>query len=113
MLHRRLDVKGRGFALRDAWSASSATVLAYLDVDLSTDLAALPPLVAPLVSGIRMFPSGPGWGRVPGLAGARSVSSFPARTIFCSEDHAGEVLRCPMWFQSHPRGCRQADPSPR
>ena len=49
--YRRLEVKGRGFALRDAWSASSATVLAYLDVDLSTDLAALPPLVAPLLSG--------------------------------------------------------------
>lgn len=49
--YRRLDVKGRGFALRDAWGASSATVLAYLDVDLSTDLAALPPLVAPLLSG--------------------------------------------------------------
>ncbi|GIU54833.1 sugar translocase [Arthrobacter sp. NicSoilC12] len=49
--YRRLEVKGRGFALRDAWSASSAKVLAYLDVDLSTDLAALPPLVAPLLSG--------------------------------------------------------------
>lgn len=49
--YRRLDVKGRGFALRDAWGASSAKVLAYLDVDLSTDLAALPPLVAPLLSG--------------------------------------------------------------
>ncbi|MET3206982.1 UNVERIFIED_ORG: glycosyltransferase involved in cell wall biosynthesis [Arthrobacter sp. UYEF13] len=49
--YRRLDVKGRGFALRDAWGASKANVLAYLDVDLSTDLAALPPLVAPLLSG--------------------------------------------------------------
>lgn len=49
--YRRLEVKGRGFALRDAWSASDARVLAYLDVDLSTDLAALPPLVAPLLSG--------------------------------------------------------------
>ncbi|VXB12387.1 bifunctional glycosyltransferase family 2/GtrA family protein [Arthrobacter sp. 8AJ] len=49
--YRRLEVKGRGFALRDAWSASDAKVLAYLDVDLSTDLAALPPLVAPLLSG--------------------------------------------------------------
>ena len=49
--YRRLEVKGRGFALRDAWSASEAKVLAYLDVDLSTDLAALPPLVAPLLSG--------------------------------------------------------------
>lgn len=51
VVHRRLEVKGRGFALRDAWSASSANVVAYLDVDLSTDLAALPPLVAPLLSG--------------------------------------------------------------
>jgi len=49
--YRRLEVKGRGYALRDAWSASEAKVLAYLDVDLSTDLAALPPLVAPLLSG--------------------------------------------------------------
>ncbi|MCA4135118.1 bifunctional glycosyltransferase family 2/GtrA family protein [Arthrobacter sp. M4] len=49
--YRRLDVKGRGYALRDAWLASEAKVVAYLDVDLSTDLAALPPLVAPLLSG--------------------------------------------------------------
>lgn len=49
--YRRLEAKGRGLALRDAWSASEAKVLAYLDVDLSTDLAALPPLVAPLLSG--------------------------------------------------------------
>jgi putative flippase GtrA len=46
-----LPVKGRGRALRTAWSASDATVLAYTDVDLSTDLAALLPLVAPLISG--------------------------------------------------------------
>ena len=47
----RLDEKGRGRALSTAWSASNAQVLAYLDVDLSTDLAALLPLVAPLISG--------------------------------------------------------------
>jgi putative flippase GtrA len=46
-----LDRKGRGRALRAAWSASDATVVAYMDVDLSTDLDALLPLVAPLVSG--------------------------------------------------------------
>jgi glycosyltransferase involved in cell wall biosynthesis len=43
--------KGRGRALRAAWSASDARVLCYMDVDLSTDLAALLPLVAPLLSG--------------------------------------------------------------
>ncbi len=47
----RLAEKGRGRALRAAWSASDAQVLAYCDVDLSTDLAALLPLVAPLISG--------------------------------------------------------------
>jgi putative flippase GtrA len=46
----RMDQKGRGRALRAAWSASDAQVLAYCDVDLSTDLAALLPLVAPLIS---------------------------------------------------------------
>jgi putative flippase GtrA len=46
-----LTGKGRGRALRAAWSASDADVLAYTDVDLSTDLAALLPLVAPLITG--------------------------------------------------------------
>ncbi|MFD9113038.1 glycosyltransferase [Streptomyces bottropensis] len=47
----RLEQKGRGRALRTVWSASDAPVLAYMDVDLSTDLNALLPLVAPLISG--------------------------------------------------------------
>jgi cellulose synthase/poly-beta-1,6-N-acetylglucosamine synthase-like glycosyltransferase len=47
----RLERKGRGRALRAAWSASSARVVCYMDVDLSTDLRALLPLVAPLLSG--------------------------------------------------------------
>lgn len=46
-----LDAKGRGGALREAWMSSTATVVAYMDVDLSTDLTALMPLVAPLISG--------------------------------------------------------------
>jgi putative flippase GtrA len=46
-----LDRKGRGRALRAVWEASDAAVVAYMDVDLSTDLAALLPLVAPLLSG--------------------------------------------------------------
>jgi putative flippase GtrA len=45
--------KGRGHALRTAWTSSSATVVAYMDVDLSTDLSALLPLVSPLLSGQR------------------------------------------------------------
>lgn len=47
----RLEEKGRGRALRTVWSTSDSPVLAYMDVDLSTDLNALLPLVAPLISG--------------------------------------------------------------
>jgi hypothetical protein len=46
-----LTRSGRGLALRTAWLASDATVVAYTDVDLSTGLEALAPLVAPLLSG--------------------------------------------------------------
>jgi putative flippase GtrA len=47
----QLAEPGRGRALRSIWSASACDVLAYMDVDLSTDLNALLPLVAPLMSG--------------------------------------------------------------
>ena len=41
----RLEIRGRGRALRKAWLESDADILTYMDVDLSTDLAAFPPLV--------------------------------------------------------------------
>jgi glycosyltransferase involved in cell wall biosynthesis len=47
----RVEQKGRGCALRAAWSRSDARVVAYMDADLSTDLRAVLPLVAPLLSG--------------------------------------------------------------
>lgn len=46
-----LDAKGRGRALHHVRSSSDAAVLAYMDADLSTDLAALLPPVAPLLTG--------------------------------------------------------------
>ncbi|MEV6347713.1 glycosyltransferase [Actinoplanes sp. NPDC051851] len=46
-----LAEKGRGRALKYVWTHSNAAVLSYMDVDLSTDLGALLPLVAPLISG--------------------------------------------------------------
>ena len=46
-----LDQKGRGRALRAAWTASRSPVVAYMDVDLATGLEALLPLVAPLLTG--------------------------------------------------------------
>ena len=47
----RIDIPGRGRALSTVWSRSDAAVLVYMDVDLSTELAARLPLVAPLLSG--------------------------------------------------------------
>ena len=41
----RLEQRGRGLALRTTWLASDADIVAYMDVDLSTDLEALKPLV--------------------------------------------------------------------
>ncbi len=46
-----LEEKGRGRALRSAWLASDAHVVAYMDVDLSTRLESLAALVAPILSG--------------------------------------------------------------
>jgi glycosyltransferase involved in cell wall biosynthesis len=47
----RLERPGRGGALRSIWLASDADICAYMDVDLSTGLNALLPLLAPLLSG--------------------------------------------------------------
>jgi len=54
--HSRLSVlhrnqKGRGGALKSAWSQSTADIRSYMDVDLSTELAAFPLLVEKLVTG--------------------------------------------------------------
>ncbi|MPZ23293.1 MAG: glycosyltransferase [Dehalococcoidia bacterium] len=50
VFYRRLEQKGRGRALKAAWLGSDADVMAYMDVDLSTDLEALQPLVAALAN---------------------------------------------------------------
>lgn len=47
----RLERKGRGLALRSAWSTSSADIVSYMDVDLSTNLSSFMPLIAPLAAG--------------------------------------------------------------
>ncbi|MFC4030789.1 glycosyltransferase [Streptomyces polygonati] len=49
VLHQ--DRKGKGFAVRTAWLRSEADVVVYMDVDLSTGLDALLPLVAALAGG--------------------------------------------------------------
>ena len=71
----RLEEKGRGRALHQVWTQSDAAVLVYMDVDLSTDLAALAPLVASLISGHSDLAIGTRLGR-----GARVVRG-PKREI--------------------------------
>ncbi|HIA15286.1 MAG TPA: glycosyltransferase family 2 protein [Dehalococcoidia bacterium] len=44
--HVRLEQRGRGRALKRAWAESNADIVAYMDVDLSTDLSALPQTIA-------------------------------------------------------------------
>ncbi|HLQ57364.1 MAG TPA: hypothetical protein VK162_24225 [Streptosporangiaceae bacterium] len=48
---RAVRLAERGQAPRSSWLGSGADVLAYMDVDLPTDLNELLPLVAPLLSG--------------------------------------------------------------
>ena len=49
--YMRISDRRRGRALAAAWLISRADVLACVNVDLSADLSALLPLVAPLISG--------------------------------------------------------------
>lgn len=46
----QLDEKGRGRAVKEVWMESNAEILSYMDVDLSTDLNAFPPLIESLIS---------------------------------------------------------------
>lgn len=46
-----LTIKGRGLALKEAWTTSDADIVSYMDVDLSTDLGHLPQLIEMVASG--------------------------------------------------------------
>jgi glycosyltransferase involved in cell wall biosynthesis len=49
--YMRIERKGRGYALKQAWSASDADVMSYMDVDLSTGLDAFPALIRAVAEG--------------------------------------------------------------
>jgi len=46
-----LDKKGRGRMVKYAWQESEADILSYMDIDLSTDLKALPPMIMAIIDG--------------------------------------------------------------
>ena len=64
--------EGRGRALRAAWSAATPTVLAYMDVDLSTDLARCCRSWRRWCPATATSPSGPGWRAAPGWSAAEA-----------------------------------------
>ena len=104
-----LDEKGRGRALRRAWSQSDGDVVAYMDVDLSTDLDAFLPLVAPLVSGHSDVAIGSRL--APGAAVARGPEAR-GDLARVQPDAAGAVrhpgARHAVWLQGGPPRRRDA-----
>ena len=46
VFYTRIEQRGRGRALKRVWSESDADIVGYMDMDLSTDLNALPALIA-------------------------------------------------------------------
>ena len=109
-----LSRKGRGYALRTAWSASEAEVVAYMDVDLSTSLSALLPLVGSVLSGHSDL-----------AVGTRLARGFPRRPRPQTRAHltglqphratlaAEPPHRLPVRLQGHPARARAADPAAR
>ena len=107
-----LTRKGRGYALRTAWSASEADVVAYMDVDLSTSLSGLLPLVGSVLSGHSDLAVG------TRLARGSRVVRGPKRELISRalQPHGAAVaaqprLRLPVWLQGHPARARAADPA--
>ncbi len=100
-----LDEKGRGRALRAVWSASDAAVLAYMDVDLSTDLAGAaaarrPARVGSLRRRHRHAP------RARRARGARRQARVHLALLQPAAAHAvlrRALLRRPVRLQGHPR----------
>jgi glycosyltransferase involved in cell wall biosynthesis len=89
----RLARRGRGRALRAAWMSSEADVLAYMDVDLSTDLSHLADLLEPLAGGVADLTLGSRWH--PGSAVLRGwCRGFLSRNYNClARWLTGSVIR--------------------
>src|SRR5437868_7528967 len=93
----RLKEKGRGRALAAAWLTSDARVVSYMAVDLSTDLSALLPLVAPVISGHSQVSIG---SRL--VAGSR-VRRGPKREVISRVYNILLPLRLPVRFKDAQR----------
>ena len=101
-----LDQKGRGRALHQVWAASAARVVAYMDVDLSTDLNALLPLVAPLLSGHSDMAIGSRLTRSRVWCAAQARIHLAQLQPAAARDPAGALLGCPVRVQGYSDGMR-------
>ena len=85
----RLEDRGRGLALRNAWLNDSAAIQSYMDVDLSTDLDAFSALV-------------------------HTVHNGSADVAVASRHAAGaQVARAACWESMHVRVRANSQPTPR
>ena len=109
-----LAEKGRGRALKHVWGSSPAEVLVYLDEDLSTDLAALPPLVAPLLSGHSDLAIGTRLGRSARVDPRRQTRVHLAQLQPAAAPHdGGRVHGCAVRLQGDPPRRRRPAPAAR
>jgi len=84
----RLEEKGRGRALKSVWEKSNTYFLAYMDVDLSSDISYFPKLIESLESGAslaigsRLAPGAKVYGRTPFREIMSRGYSFLFRSLF-------------------------------
>ena len=99
----RLEQKGRGRALARVWSESDALVLAYMDVDLSTDLDASGPRRPADVTGTPTSRSGPGWHRASRVVrGARREVISRGYNLMLRATLGARFTRRPVRLQGDP-----------
>ena len=105
-----LDRKGRGRRCAPRGRPARARVVAYMDVDLSTDLRALLPLVAPLLSGHSTWPSGPGSPRRPRRAWPGREFISRTYNVILRRRVRGPASATRMRLQGDPPDMRAAAP---
>jgi len=88
----RLEEKGRGRAVKRAWSNSKADYCAYMDLDLSTDLKHLPNLLSALQKGYDIA-IGSRLAKGANVEGRTILREFTSRTL--------NFFFIQMWFHTH------------
>lgn len=74
-----ISKKGRGNALKKAWSRSNANILSYMDVDLATDLNAFPELINNIYKG---YDLSVGSKYIPGARSKRHIYRYLLSKLF-------------------------------